>query len=228
MPYEDPIISVAKRVLFMGYYIMFPRSQSRTMTVQLAKRVHFDKTTMQPTTALVEIEAGQNIHIYETALTLTAQLRGLRWLMFHYRLLTYVAFTFLFWACEILFMCLAWAVWSSTTASKSSADRGGDFTDAEDGRFEDDDYSDRPASSITHGKQAAMKKEPRFKIEASDDQDRAMSDIPMGGTGADDEEDFDDEDVEIGGDEGIVGAATSYKGKGSDSVRRRASRNVMD
>ncbi|GAB0131731.1 hypothetical protein EsDP_00000192 [Epichloe bromicola] len=228
MPYEDPIISIAKSVLFMGYYIMFPRSQGRTMTVQLAKRVHFDKTAMQPTTALVEIEAGQNIQIYETALTLTAQLRGLRWLMFHYRLLTYVAFTFLFWACEILFMCLAWAVWSSTTASKSSAARGGDFTDAEDDRFEDDDYSDRPASSITHGKQADMKKEPRIKLEASDEQDRAISDIPMGGTGADDEEDFADEDIEIGGDEGIVGAATSYKGKGSDSVRRRASRNVMD
>ncbi|KAG6015958.1 hypothetical protein E4U43_004422 [Claviceps pusilla] len=223
MPYEDPIFSVAKRVLFLGYYLLFPRAQSRIMTIQLAERVNFDKAATKPTTALVEIEAGQHIQIYETALTLTAQLRGLRWLMFHYRLLTYMTFTSVFWVCEVLFMCLAWVVWSTIVMSKSSTAKANDASDAED-----DDYSDRPASSNAPGKQVAIKKEVRLKLEDSDDQERAFSDIPMLGAEADDEDDFDDDDSGIAGDKRIAMTATSYKGERSENIRRRASRNVMD
>ncbi|KAG6037659.1 hypothetical protein E4U41_004885 [Claviceps citrina] len=223
MPYEDPITSAAKRVLLIGYYMLFPRAQARTMTIQLAERVNFEKAAMKPTAALVEIEAGQNIQIYETALTLTAQLRGLRWLMFHYRLFTYTTFTFLFWICEIVFMCLAWMAWSSVVNPKGATAKGEDVTDGED-----DDHSDRPGSSLTRGKQAAVKSESRLKLEDSDDPERAISDIPTLGAEADDEEDFDDEDDEIGGDPRNVRAAIGFKGEGSGSLRRRASRNVMD
>ncbi|KAG5950497.1 hypothetical protein E4U53_004934 [Claviceps sorghi] len=222
MPYEDPILSVAKRVLFLGYYMLFPRAQSRTMTIQLAERLNFDKAAAKPTTALVEIEAGQHIQIYETKLTLTAQLRGLRWLMFHYRLLTYITFTSVFWSCEILFMCLAWVVWGTVVMPKRSTGKANDGSDAGD-----DDYSDRPASSS--GKQAGIKKEVRLKTEESDDQERAFSDIPTLGAEADDEEDFDDDDdIGIVGDRRTAMAATSYKSEGSETLRRRASRNVMD
>ncbi|KAG6005168.1 hypothetical protein E4U21_000360 [Claviceps maximensis] len=223
MPYEDPIISAAKRALFLGYYMLFPRAQRRTMTIQLAERVNFDKAAAKPTTALVEIEAGQQIQIYETALILTAQLRGLRWLMFHYRLLTYIAFTLVFWVCEVLFMCLAWVTWSTAVTPKSSTVKASDVSDAED-----DDHSDRPASSAARGKQVVIKKEGRLKLEDSDDQERAFSDIPTLGTEADDEEDFDDDDNGIDGDKRVAMAATSFSGEGSESLRRRASRNVVD
>ncbi|KAG5925692.1 hypothetical protein E4U42_004046 [Claviceps africana] len=224
MPYEDPILSVAKRVLFLGYYMLFPRAQSRTMIIRLAERLNFDKAAVKPTAALVEIEAGQHIQIYETELTLTAQLRGLRWLMFHYRLLTYMTFTTVFWVCEILFMCLAWIVWSTVVMAKRPTAKANDASDAGD-----DDYSDRPASSSTRGKQVTPKKEGRLKMEESDDQERAFSDIPTLGAEADDEEDFDDDDdIGIGSDRRSNMAATSYKSEGSERLRRRASRNVMD
>ncbi|KAG6043501.1 hypothetical protein E4U39_004460 [Claviceps sp. Clav50 group G5] len=226
MPYEDPILSAVKRVLFLGYYVLFPGAQARSMTIQLAERISFDKVAAKPTTAVVEIEAGQHIQIYETALTLTAQLRGLRWLMFHYRLLTYTVFTILFWVCEILFMCLAWAVWTMAVTPTSSTVKSGDVSDAED-----DDYFDRPAKSGSHTqpKQATVKKELHLKSEDSDEPETLISDIPTVGTEAGDEEEFveKEEDDDFGGDKRVARTATSYKGEGGESLRRRASRNVM-
>lgn len=230
MPYEDPILSVAKRVAFMAYYILFPQSQARSLTVQLAERVRFDKSALQPTAAFVEIEAGQDIQIYSTALTLTAQLRGLRWLMFHYRLLTYMAFTFLFWVCEVLFMILAWAVWTATATPKGTKDKGDGFTDGEEDETNDeyDDYSERAVGSGATGRQTAIKREPEVKREEDEEPERAISDIPLGGAEADDEEDFDDDGNVVSGTRSDSGIGTSFREEGSDSVRRRASHNVME
>ncbi|EFY90442.1 hypothetical protein J3458_000705 [Metarhizium acridum] len=232
MPYEDPILSVARRVLFMGYYLLLPRSQARSLTVELAERVSFDKSALQPTAAFVEIEAGQDIQIYSTSLTLTAQLRGLRWLMFHYRLVTYMAFTFLFWVCEVLFMCLAWAIWSAATAPKSGRNKGITFRDGEVHGTDDehDDRSDRTAGPVAHARHARLKREPEVKKEEEgEESERLMSDIPMGEAEADDEDGFDDGTVIGGsGSRSDSGIGTSYKEDGSESVRRRASRSTLE
>ncbi|EEU47301.1 uncharacterized protein NECHADRAFT_5671, partial [Fusarium vanettenii 77-13-4] len=107
-PYVDPFVSLASRVLFLAYHLFAPGSSSSTMMIPLAERVWFSKGSMVPKSAYIEVEAGQTIQIYHAALQLTAQLRGLRWLMVHYRISTFIAFTFLFWICEIIFMAVAW------------------------------------------------------------------------------------------------------------------------
>ena len=102
VPYADPLVSLTSRILFIGYHLLSSNSQRHTMTVKLAERVSFAKDSLKPAAAYIEVEAGQDIQIYNTQLTLTAQLRGLRYLMVHYRLLTYIVFTLLFWFFEVL------------------------------------------------------------------------------------------------------------------------------
>ncbi|KAJ4152707.1 hypothetical protein NW754_004505 [Fusarium falciforme] len=80
-PYVDPFVSLASRVLFLAYHLFAPGSSSSTMMIPLAERVWFSKGSMIPKSAYIEVEAGQTIQIYHAALQLTAQLRGLRWLM---------------------------------------------------------------------------------------------------------------------------------------------------
>ncbi|EFZ02690.2 adipose-regulatory protein [Metarhizium robertsii] len=232
MPYEDPILSVAKRVLFMGYYLLLPRSQARSLTVELAERVSFDKSALQPTAAFIEIEAGQDIQIYSASLTLTAQLRGLRWLMFHYRLITYMTFTFLFWVCEVLFMCLAWAIWSATTTPQDGRNKGITFRDGEGDDIDDehDDHPDRTAGPVAHARYARIKREPEIKKEEEDEEpQRLIYNIPMGEAEADDEDGFDDGNIVDGsGNRSDSGIGTSYKEEGSESLRRRASRDMLE
>lgn len=222
VPYVDPLVSLTSRVVFMLYHMFVPGSQTVSMVIPLAERVIFTKGSAVPSAAYVEIEAGQSIQTYSVALTMTAQLRGLRWLMFHYRLPTYVAFTFLFWACELVFMGGAWVFWTSVYATDSSSGTYG----LEGKRHaaieaEEDQESDHPHNFPTYGRQPPLKHEPEVKSEA--DQSQLLAEIPFGGE-ADDEEDEDDEDA-LHRDSGI---GTSYSEGGSaPSVRRRASRRSL-
>ncbi|KAF4451501.1 Seipin like [Fusarium albosuccineum] len=228
-PYVDPFVSLASRVLFLVYHLFAPSSSTSTMIIPLAERVWFSKGSMIPKSAYVEVEAGQTIQIYHAALQLTAQLRGLRWLMVHYRVSTFLAFTFLFWVCEIVFTGVAWSIWSVATGSSP-----GD-AEAKAGRLEgawrhggdDEEETDRPETFPTYGRQQPLKYEPELKQEV--DPEQPLSEIPRAGADADDE---DEGSFEEGEDDDPQrkdsGIGTSYSEEGSTSIRRRTSRSRMD
>lgn len=233
VPYMDPMVSFTSRVLFMAYHLLSSNSQRHTMTVKLAERVSFDRDSLKPAAAYVEVEAGQDIQIYSTQLTLTAQLRGLRWLMVNYRLLSYVVFTLLFWFFEVLFMSAAWSVWSSFTSMpvdqgkriKGSADAdatdSGDDLDQDNGD-EDEEGEDSAAASRYQGRRFQLgKREPGIKGE--DTPERSLADIPAAGAEADDEDDFEEEEKKY---RPASAKGTSYSKEGAESVRRRASQGM--
>lgn len=235
VPYVDPLVSLASRILFLFYYMVFPSSQTTDLTIGLAERVSFAKGSALPASAYIEIEAGQTIETYQAFLVLTAQLRGLRWLMYHYRLPTYIFFTGLFWICEVLFMAGAWSVWTLATASKDS---GLDYDERErkssSGAVEDaggynDDLSDRPSRFPGAGGSLPLKQDPDIKDEVEEEEKeeaqraKLLSEIPIAGAEADDE--F--EDDERGG-RAAAGTGSSYSEQRSGSgarVRRRTSHN---
>ncbi|KAF7547802.1 hypothetical protein G7046_g8895 [Stylonectria norvegica] len=210
IPYVDPVISLASRVLFLFYHMFAPGSSTCTMIIPLAERVKFSKSSTIPSAAYIEVEAGQTVQIYYAALSLTAQLRGLRWLMFHYRFPTYIAFTFLFWVFELIFMSVAWAVSGSALGDAGKRQR---LEKSHDGLYKDEaeeereQLSDVPETFPTYGKQQPLKYEPAIKREL--EVERPISEVPVGGAEADDEEDYDDEEDEYrkGRDSGL---GTSY------------------
>ena len=237
MPYVDPVVSLTSRVLFMAYHLFSSQSQKHQLTIGLAERVAFPKESVLPASAYVEVEAGQDIQIYSTELIMTAQLRGLRWLMVHYRLLTYVVFTMLFWFFEVLFMSAAWTLYSSSVSSGDSQGwmvpkgrrRGGTAGDTEDDDDSNDDEDDDHYEGDTHSQQPRPGSSRHAKTEygIKDERgERLLADIPAAGAEADDEFDYGDED-EVTKEEGQPsGMATSYREEGQGSIRRRASRNL--
>ncbi|KAF5018474.1 hypothetical protein F66182_9547 [Fusarium sp. NRRL 66182] len=221
-PYVDPLVSLASRVLFLFYHMFAPGSSTKTMIIPLAERVLFSKDLGVPKSAYVEVEAGQTIQVYNAHLQLTAQLRGLRWLMVHYRISTFLAFTLLFWVFEVTFMGVAWGIWSSAIglspgSASTKAQRLGGAT-----YNQEDENTDHAETFPTYGRQQPLKYEPDVKEELSPEQ--PLSEIPRAGADADDEDEGSfDEDVQHR-DSGI---GTSYSEEGSSSIRRRASHNRM-
>ncbi|KAF4806120.1 Septation protein imp2 [Colletotrichum siamense] len=226
VPYQDPLVSLASRVLFMVYHILFSDSQTCVLTVPMAERVQLGKGSSLPSSAYLEIQGGQSIETYHASITLTAQLRGLRWLMYHYRLPTLTAAIILFWSSEILFMAGAWLVWTGLSGSSSrlASGRGEDNSKLgmrlkrEEGSGVDE-LSDAPRTFPTYGNQAPLRYEPEVKEEPQSG--LRMEDlVPLGGEADDEEED--DGRASFKGDSGI---GTSYSEGGSGSVRRRSSHN---
>lgn len=227
IPYVDPVVSLGSRIIFLLYHLIVPTSQTCVLNVPVAERVTFPTDSAIPSTAYVEVEAGQGIQIYSASLTMTAQLSGLRWLMFHYRLLTFITFTMLFWVCELGFMVVAWAILSSLLGTSSSSTElkshrnqrrstTGGMTDSDgyDENDDGDDASDYPQQFPTYGKQPPLKHEPDVKDEEEPQQ--PLHEIPVAGEEADDEEEDAPQDSGIG---------TSYSGEGSSSVRKRSIRS---
>ncbi|GFP54731.1 hypothetical protein ACSS6W_002593 [Trichoderma asperelloides] len=234
LPFIDPVVSLASRILFLLYHLIVPTAQTCIMRIPVAERVAFPTDSSIPLSAYVEIEAGQGIQIYSASLTLAAQLSGLRWLMFHYRLLTFITFTMGFWVCELAFMSVAWAVFGALMGSspnklepkarkshrRSTTEEATDPDDSDE-NDEEDGGSDYPQQFPTYGKQPALKHEPDIKDE--EEHKQPLYEIPVAGEEADDEE----EDVEDKSprDSGI---GTSYSGEGSSSVRKRKSQSHLE
>lgn len=224
-PYVDPVVSLASRILFLVYHIFVPGSSTNIVVVPLAEKVSFPRDSLVPRSAYLEVEGGQNIQTYHAELQLTAQLRGLRWLMVHYRISTYLAFTLFFWASEVIFMGIAWGMWGLATGSSNGESKG------KKGRLEgewpkelkeEEEETDHPENYPTYGRQPALKYEPKVKDEM--DPEQPLSELPRAGADADDEdESFEDEDPQ----QRDSGIGTSYSEDGKASVRRR-SRNRLN
>ncbi|OLN95991.1 Seipin [Colletotrichum chlorophyti] len=226
VPYQDPLVSLASRVFFLAYHVLFADPPTCVLTITMAERVQLAKGSSLPTSAYLEIQGGQSIETYHTSIKLTAQLRGLRWLMHHYRLPTLLAAILLFWASEVLFMGVAWLAWSGFSAARAGSGRTLQPSPKLMGRVkrEDgsgvDELSDAPRTFPTYGNQAPLKYEPEIKEEPQPGP-RMEELMPLGGE-ADDEE----EDDGRGSFRGDSGIGTSYSEGGSiSSVRRRSSQN---
>ncbi|KLU86614.1 hypothetical protein MAPG_05626 [Magnaporthiopsis poae ATCC 64411] len=114
MPYTDPVVSVASRILLLGWNMLFPlpRSATAVLAVPLAEKVSFAVGSQRPRSLLVELETGAEppLRTYSASVTFTAQLSGLRWLMYRHWLLSFVVFTVAFWACSMLSTVVAWGI----------------------------------------------------------------------------------------------------------------------
>lgn len=230
LPYVDPFVSYASRILFLFYHIFAPGSSTTELVIPLAEHVWFPKGSKIPGSAYIEVEAGQAIQVYNAALRMTAQLRGLRWLMVHYRISTYLAFTFLFWVCEMIFMGLAWGLYTSVIETPAVADgkvprlEGAwrrAVKEEDEGTGDGEDSEDRPDTFPTYGRQPPLKYEPKMKQECSEEP--LLSEIPREGAEADDEDEGEEEDVDEYGLKKDSGIGTSYDEEGSGRIRRRKS-----
>ena len=107
MPYVDPTVSLARRLVFLPFHLMFPKNELYAMTVPLAEGVIFTRSSRVPKSIYVELQAGQNFQTSEVSVTMTAKLRGLRYILHNYRIISFVTLTLGFWSMEMLFAGMA-------------------------------------------------------------------------------------------------------------------------
>lgn len=104
MPYTDPLVSLAKRLLLLAYHVFIPCSETTRLVVPMAERLEFVPGRMMPAALVLDVQAGQGLQVYDVLVTLTAQLGGLRWFMHTWWITSFVLFTSLFWVSEVFFL----------------------------------------------------------------------------------------------------------------------------
>lgn len=104
LPYTDPLVSLASRVLFLAYHIFWPATETERLIVPMVERLEFRPGSMAPTQLVLDVQAGQMLQVYRAAVTITAQLSGLRWFMYKWTVTSFIVFTAMFWVVEVATM----------------------------------------------------------------------------------------------------------------------------
>jgi hypothetical protein len=194
-----------------------------------------------PAWALLEVEAGNGIQIYDVHIKFAARFSGVRWCMYNHRVLSFVFGVGVFWSAECVFTLLAFVAIQTYFApksltqgeSKGAIDAQAKSEIEEDGEVKEEetddepDLSDTPRTFPTYGRQAPLRYESRVKDEESEEEVLDETSIQPLGVEADDEESGEDVDM---GEEGLgldSGIGTSFSEGGAragDGVARRRSR----
>ncbi|KAI1814225.1 hypothetical protein GGS20DRAFT_549523 [Poronia punctata] len=221
LPYEDPLVSMISRIVFLFYHLLFP--QKTTLTVPMGELVEFRHAL--PLSLLVDVQAGQTLQVYEASVTFVARLSGIRWFMYNHRILAFWVCTGLFWFAEMVSMAVAWFVLVHVLST--STIKGEEDVVVKDETEYDDDVG--PLTSTETDNEPEFKSEEeegtKMKVEDSDEQEM-LGKLPFHqnrGDADDDEDDDDDDDVDPW--EGGAYGGTSFDLRKGGSVRRRSSRS---
>ncbi|KAH8666335.1 hypothetical protein BX600DRAFT_380606 [Xylariales sp. PMI_506] len=126
VPYTDPLVARASRLLFLPWHLLTPTSEQVRLVVPMGELVEF--RNQLPLSVLLDVQAGQNFQVYSAQIELVARLTGIRWMMYNHRIISFVVFTTLFWLAEIIWMVLAWLVLASFVGGRSKNQDGSSDT----------------------------------------------------------------------------------------------------
>ncbi|KAK0673036.1 putative adipose-regulatory protein-domain-containing protein [Cercophora samala] len=249
IPYTDPLVSLAKRILFLPYHVLFTqRAEATTLEVKVMEGVVFgggrgeswlrkgqgQGGVKMPRSMVVEVQAGQGLGVYECRVGIVARLRGLRWVMYRWRILSFLAVTGLFWGVEM--GCLGLAIvlvggWLGSGGSNQQKQID-DWEPRQEQRVvkQEDEMSDTERTFPTGRGEPPLRYESSSGVEGRIKKEEGeeglgilMTRIPDFGEQGDDEEDGKGSDWRDSG----IGTSTNYsdaaKGEG-EARRRRVSR----
>ncbi|KAK0617096.1 putative adipose-regulatory protein-domain-containing protein [Immersiella caudata] len=221
VPYRSSLVSQAAALLRLPYYAVWPGSETTTVVVRMADHLMFGRGMPVPDSILVEVQAGQGLQVYDATVTLTAQLHGLRYFMYQYRLTAFAIFMTSFWVTGMvtfsLLFTVTWPFGSPKGGKVKVEDDEGDLEDEDDIKGKrpaikkEGELSDTERTFPSSSKQPALKYEPKVKQEAAEE-----SNIPPLNIGALADDENDEEDWRAR-DSGI---GTSF----SDNLSRQGTR----
>ncbi|KUI53420.1 Seipin [Cytospora mali] len=237
MPYTDPLVSLAKRILLLGYHIFVPASETTKLKVPLVERLEFRSGSprgIMPTSLVLDVQAGQNLQVYSVFVAITARLSGLRWFMHTWWITSFLLGTSFFWFVEVFSLLItalvARLIWSVVFD-------GGEKSPAvkkehehprikQEGEGRGKVLEDIPMTFPTSSGQPPLRYDPPPSGHTSGVEPDAPPPDMGGEADVEDEEgveDMEDDDPHLR-DSGI---GTSYSERDSGNLRRRTSRGKM-
>lgn len=238
LTYVSKIVDTASTMATLPWYVLGLGKESETLEIVMFEGVQFAKGTANvPNTLLMTIEADEKMQIYEASVRTVARFGGLRWILYHHRILSFLIFSSMFWSSTMISMLL---VWAALGMSRTAAfDDDGLGTKEERGRSREavnseptdsdvfdptfmEDLSDTSRSFPTLGRQMPLhfvgekKTDPDIKTEED-----LTSMFPTAAQEADDE---DEDNARLGSEWRDSGIGTSREEERQNEPRMRRSK----
>ncbi|KAM0817080.1 putative Seipin [Seiridium cardinale] len=219
VPYTDPLVSLASRVLFLLWHVFAPTSEKVELQIPMGELVEFREQL--PLSLLLDVQAGQTLQVYTAQIELVARLSGIRWMMYNHRLISFVVGTTFFWLAEMLWMGLTWLAlaycfgWRKPGKEVPAIEQDGDASEYDHKTVIQRESEDERYSTARSSKGARVR-DRSLKDEDEDEDDQKFI------KGESVERDLPKRQLGYGEDDEAEGTGSSY-GKGKHVVRRRSS-----
>lgn len=238
LPYTDPLVTLAKRILLLGYHIFVPTSETTKLVVPMVERLEFRSGAprgLMPTSLVLDVQAGQTLQVYSVFVTATARLGGLRWFMHTWWVTSFLLGTSFFWLVEVISLLstalaakLVWGlVFGSGGETPPAVKKEGQPRIKQEGEGRGKKLEDVPMTFPTSSGQPPLRYDPPPSGHDSDAEAEFTPQPDRGG-----EADIEDEEIyeELEDDPQLrdSGIGTSYSERdGPGSLRRRTSRGKV-
>jgi seipin len=235
LTYTSRLVSLSERIFSLPLYIFGLRRESEILNIPMAESATFPKGWKTvPGFVMLELQAGQEVQVYDIRIHFAARFEGLRWMMYNHRIISFITFTSAFWFSEVLFAALGWvavrSIFSPKEEATSKKEIKGEDTDVstiknkeEEATEDEPDLSDTPRTFPTYGRQPPLRYEPKVKDEDSEEYILDETAIQPLAAEADDEDEEEPYTGARGGrtDSGL-GTSFSEGGERSGLARRRS------
>ncbi|PGH23343.1 hypothetical protein AJ80_02596 [Polytolypa hystricis UAMH7299] len=114
LTYTSPLVDTAHRVSRMPFYVFGWRREAERLDIGMIERIEFPngKGNM-PQSLRLELQSLERMQIYDAVVRFDARFSGLRWLMYNWRIASFVTFCSIFW---IVATASASAIWMSLSS----------------------------------------------------------------------------------------------------------------
>lgn len=240
MTYYSPVMEQVHKALQLPWYLLGWRHEAEVLKVDLMEGIEFARGWRSiPATARIELSSDTKLQVYKATLVFTAQFRGLRYvvekdivldcadrrrryIMYNYRIISFVVCTTIFWIAELVSALVGWMVLSylmfpskdergPLSTRKIQADDDESMVKTEPGEDEGDEteeLSDTERSFPTYSRQPPLRYSSTKVKKEEEEPESELAEVPPAGAEADDE----DEDAEA-----VATEAARLRGLHSDS-----------
>ncbi|KAA8646141.1 seipin [Aspergillus tanneri] len=114
LTYASPLVDMASKLSFMPLYVFGWHREAEILEVPMMEKIEFARGWRNvPDSLRLEIHSQEQMQVYKAKVEIRARFTGLRWMIYYWKITSFVVFTFLFWGIS---MTSASIVWITLTA----------------------------------------------------------------------------------------------------------------
>ena len=119
LPYASPVLNLSHTLLHLPWHLLRLKDLDRArLVVPMFEMLVFARGARNiPSYARLEVQATNVLRVYEAKLVFSAKFQGMRFLIYNYRVASFLVFTALFYGVSVGSLGVGWAVISRVLAS---------------------------------------------------------------------------------------------------------------
>ncbi|KAL2008064.1 hypothetical protein VTN00DRAFT_8046 [Thermoascus crustaceus] len=125
LTYASPLVDTANRITRMPLYVTGWQREAETLDVTMMEGIEFAKGWRNlPRSLRFEIQSEERMQVYSAKVRFAARFTGMRWVMYNWRILSFLVFSSMFWGVSMIWTTISWLFLSSVFRSgKTESER---------------------------------------------------------------------------------------------------------